>query len=128
MLSQPALDYNADTEFNDALRKHGIIPEKEAGSRSPSPVLPPASPTLSDLDLDDLDLNKDDALSRDVLEKYREERMAKMKVQESNKKFGRVYPIGKVDYKREVTEASNEELEGEPEGYGTGVVCVLYKD
>lgn len=73
-------------------------------------------------------MNKDDALSRDVLEKYREERMAKMKVQENNKKFGRVYPIGKVDYKREVTEASNEELEGEPEGYGTGVVCVLYKD
>ncbi|ORY60404.1 thioredoxin-like protein [Leucosporidium creatinivorum] len=124
----PALDYNADTEFNDALRKHGIIPEKEPTSHSPSPVLPPASPTLSDLDLDDLDLNKDDALSREVLEKYREERMAKMKVQESNKKFGRVYPIGKVDYKREVTEASNEELEGEPEGYGTGVVCVLYKD
>lgn len=44
------------------------------------------------------------------------------------RKFGRVYNIGKVDYKREVTDASNEELPGEPEGWGTGVVCVLFKD
>lgn len=80
------------------------------------------------MDLEDLDLNKDDALPREVLEKYMEERMAKVKVQESNRRFGRIYPIGKVDYKREVTEASMEELEGEPEGYGTGVVCCLYKD
>lgn len=39
-----------------------------------------------------------------------------------------MYNIGKVDYKREVTDASNEELPGEPEGWGTGVVCVLFKD
>lgn len=126
--TQPAIDYNADTEFNEALRKHGIIPEKEPTSRSPSPPPAPASPTLSELDLDDLDIGKDDELSREVLERYREERQKANKIKEENRRFGRVYPIGKVDYKREVTDASLEELEGEPEGYGTGVVCVLYKD
>jgi hypothetical protein len=83
---------------------------------------------LSDLDLDELDIDKDDALPREVIEKYRAERVAKAKQAEGNRRFGRVYPIGKVDYKREVTDASMEELEGEPEGYGVGVVCVLYKD
>lgn len=47
---------------------------------------------------------------------------------ERNRRFGRVYPIGKGDYKREVTEASMEDLEGEPEGSGTGTVCFLFKD
>ncbi|KDE06786.1 hypothetical protein MVLG_02982 [Microbotryum lychnidis-dioicae p1A1 Lamole] len=128
----PAINYEEDTEFNEALRKHGIIPPKATdgtSSRSPSPPPAPTSPSLSDVDdLDELDIDRDDSLSRDVVEKYRAERMAKMKVAEQRRKFGRVYPIGKVDYTREVTEASKAIIEGEPEGYGTGVVCVLYKD
>lgn len=55
-------------------------------------------------------------------------RLKEQKAAEGNRRFGRVYPIGKRDYTREVTEASEEELEGEPEGSGVGVVCVLYKD
>lgn len=128
-----AIDYSADTEFNDALRRHGIIPPKESnkdGSRSPSPPpLRPASPTLSEeLDLEDLDINRDDRVRREDLERAIEERKLRERDQLGKRKFGRVYPIGKVDYKREVTEASNEELPGEPEGWGTGVVCVLFKD
>ncbi|TKA50989.1 hypothetical protein B0A53_05681 [Rhodotorula sp. CCFEE 5036] len=127
-----AIDYTADTEFNDALRRHGIIPPKQStqdGSRSPSPPPRPASPTLSEeLDLQDLDINRDDRTRREDLERALEERKRHERDQLGKRKFGRVYPIGKVDYKREVTEASNEELPGEPEGWGTGVVCVLFKD
>lgn len=48
---------------------------------------------------------------------------------ESNRRFGRVYPIGKNDYKKEVTEASAADLVGEGmDGEGTGVVCYLFKD
>jgi len=40
-----------------------------------------------------------------------------------------VYPIGKDDYQREVTNASKvDEDEDEGKGKGTGVVCFLYKD
>ncbi|SCV69730.1 BQ2448_1124 [Microbotryum intermedium] len=129
----PAINYEEDTEFNEALRKHGIIPPKASDpsstTRSPSPPPAPSSPSLSDVDdLDDLDIDRDDAISRDVVEKYTAERIAKMKVAEQRRNFGRVYPIGKVDYTREVTEASKAVIQGEPEGYGTGVVCVLYKD
>ncbi|GJN91027.1 hypothetical protein Rhopal_004042-T1 [Rhodotorula paludigena] len=123
------INYEEDTEFNDALRRHGIIPPKESsGSRSPSPPPAPPSPTLSELDLDDLSLAKDDATSRQALEEALEKRREREKETLGKRRFGRVYPIGKVDYKREVTEASNEELPGEPEGWGTGVVCVLFKD
>ena len=54
--------------------------------------------------------------------------MAEEGVGERKRKFGRVYPIGKKDYTKEVSEGSKEDLEGEPEGSGTGVVCFLFKD
>ncbi|GAA6017968.1 hypothetical protein JCM10207_002724 [Rhodosporidiobolus poonsookiae] len=123
------IDYNEDTEFNEALRKHGIIPPKDTSAdRSPSPPPAPPSPTLSELDLEDLDLSRDDSTRRDELERALEERRAREKVALGKRRFGRVYNIGKVDYKREVTEASEQELPGEPDGWGTGVVCVLFKD
>jgi len=127
---QPAINYEEDTEFNEALRKHGIIPPKASGSdsRSPSPPPLPPSPTLSELDLEDLDISKDDSVRRDELERAIEARKELEKQRLGKRKFGRVYPISKVDYKREVTDASNEELEGEPENWGTGVVCTLFKD
>ncbi|GAA5962771.1 hypothetical protein JCM3765_001510 [Sporobolomyces pararoseus] len=126
----PAINYEEDTEFNEALRKHGIIPPKASGSdsRSPSPPPAPPSPTLSELDLEDLDISKDDSVRRDELERATEARKELERKRLGKRKFGRVYPIGKVDYKREVTDASNEELEGEPENWGTGVVCCLFKD
>lgn len=120
----PAIDYSEDTEFNEALRKHGIIPKLPSPDRSPPPSPPRSpSPTLSDLsDLDDI-------LSRDTVERYREIRMREVGTMERNRKFGRVFPIGKTDYTREITEASKVDLEGEGmPGEGTGVVCILYKD
>ncbi|KIP10289.1 hypothetical protein PHLGIDRAFT_65912, partial [Phlebiopsis gigantea 11061_1 CR5-6] len=44
-------------------------------------------------------------------------------------RFGRVYPIGRDDYTREVTEASKiDNDDADMSGKGTGVVCFLYKD
>lgn len=43
-------------------------------------------------------------------------------------RFGRLYPIGREDYTREVTEASKVNEEDDQVERGTGVVCFLYKD
>lgn len=61
-----------------------------------------------------------------MIEMYRRQRVAQLK-KEEHSRFGRVYPIGREDYTREVTEASAVNIEGDP-GKGTGVVCFLYKD
>ena len=43
-------------------------------------------------------------------------------------RFGRVYPISREDYTREITEASKVNEEGDAMERGTGVVVFLYKD
>jgi len=125
-----AVNPSEDTEFNDALRKHGILPPKEPEQPSPSP---PASPTLMDL-LDDMtpvelreiaEDTSNDEVER-LAEAFRRQRLEEIKRVESSR-FGRVYPIGKDDYTREVTEESEVTVPGDP-GKGTGVVCLLYKD
>ena len=68
---------------------------------------------------------KDDELER-LAEKFRRHNLEKIKKAESAR-FGRIYPIGRDDYTREVTEASKVTIPGDP-GKGTGVVCLLYKD
>ncbi|KAK4051395.1 Proteolipid protein 2 [Microbotryomycetes sp. JL201] len=134
----PAINYEEDTEFNEALRRHGILPPKQpaAGDDGDADAANadalqarPDSPSLSDLDdLDDLDINVDDKVRRDELEQQLAQRKREQQQLDSKQKFGRVYPISKPDYKREVTDASTEQLPGEPEDWGTGVVCVLHKD
>lgn len=59
---------------------------------------------------------------------YRQQRIAEERQAERKGRFGRVYPIGREDYTREVTEASNVSEEDDKEEMGTGVVCLLYKD
>lgn len=60
----------------------------------------------------------------------RKQRLAAIAQERKRARFGRVYPIGRPDYAREVTEASKEEAEtrGDSDKKGTGVVCFLYKD
>ncbi|EPQ58653.1 thioredoxin-like protein [Gloeophyllum trabeum ATCC 11539] len=127
-----AVNPNEDTEFNDALRKHGILPPREPTPPSPSP---PPSPTLSekiddlsDSELKDLGEDMNDEETGRLIEKMRRQRIAEIQRQAKKARFGRVYPIGRDDYTREVTEASKEDEEGDTEGKGTGVVCFLYKD
>lgn len=117
---------------NDALRKHGILPPRPKTPQTPSP---PASPTLEErLDgLDEMELleleeeAKDDETERRIRE-YHEKRIEKERKEAQRARFGRVYPIGRDDYTREVTDASKIDEPGDDEGKGTGVICFLYKD
>ena len=70
------------------------------------------------------DANNDE-LER-LAEKLRRQHLEEIKKAETAR-FGRVYPIGRDDYTREVTEASKVTVPGDP-GKGTGVVCLLYRD
>ncbi|KAK2460656.1 hypothetical protein APHAL10511_007126 [Amanita phalloides] len=121
-----------DTEFNDALRKHGILPPREPAPRTPSPPPPPTideqldSLTISELD--ELDEGLDDRITQRVIEHYKRQRVIEERKKLKKDRFGRVYPIGRDDYKREVTNASEESEEGDEEETGTGVICFLYKD
>ncbi|KAF8321671.1 thioredoxin-like protein [Clavulina sp. PMI_390] len=136
-----AVNPDEDTEFNDALRQHGILPPKPAAPRTPSPppsptlgeALSKGSPTLDELDLlaEDEGNNSDDER---LLESYRRQRLNEIKKEnKSKRRFGDIYPIGRDDYTREVTEGSKapEEDEAEKvdgEGWnGTGVICLLYQ-
>lgn len=69
----------------------------------------------------------DDDVER-MVEQFRKQRLAQLdKLKDA--RFGRVYPIGRDDYTREVTDASAvDQDEEEHKGKGTGVVCFLYKD
>ncbi|KAJ7801730.1 thioredoxin-like protein [Mycena leptocephala] len=141
-----SINADEDTEFNDALRKHGILPPKEAPPPSPSP---PPSPTFDDL-LDDFTLAELGELAEDAgdddaeraIHAHARQRAAEERTANKLARFGRVYPIGREDYTREVTEASNVDEEPsstsstdadaddaeEQKGQGTGVVCFLYRD
>lgn len=117
---------------NDALRKHGILPPREPTPTSPSP---PSSPTLDDVlnefDFDDLQELADDAPDDEterMIAMHRKKRLQEERRDQARARFGRVYPIGREDYMREVTEASKANEEDDDNERGTGVVCFLYKD
>lgn len=59
---------------------------------------------------------------------HRKKRLTDEREEENLARFGRVYPIGREDYTREVTEASKVDEEDDDNEKGTGVVCFLYKD
>ncbi len=151
---QAEVDATQDTEFHDALRAHGIIPPKPP-SRSPSPELPSAgemrTQALKQATVDDLDLELEGELDDEeqkLLEKIRRQRMSQLRAETKKARFGRVYPISRPDYTREVTEASKQDPDADPDSHfnddegreadsaskadkqrqgGTGVVCFLYK-
>jgi hypothetical protein len=103
---------NADTEWNDILRKHGIIPEKPP---DPEPIIQDAlisaaqrahETRLEDKTLDELDAledEEDDAF----LSIYRQKRLAELGELARKGRWGSVLPLQKAEYAREVTEASN---------------------
>ncbi|KAL0947550.1 hypothetical protein HGRIS_013645 [Hohenbuehelia grisea] len=127
-----AINPDEDTEFNDALRKHGILPPRPPTPPTPPP---PESPGLDEL-LDDFtsaelqelaEDTRDEATER-LIEDIRRQKISEAQDIARKARFGRVYPIGRDDYTREVTEASQVDEEGDTEGKGTPVVCFLYKD
>jgi len=135
-----AVNPNEDTEFNDALRQHGIIPPKPTKPPTPSPPSSPSlttklqSATVEELDL--LDENTADSDEERAIESYRRQRIAEMKKESMrSRRFGSIIPIGRAEYTREVTEASevpepdeDEKDKTEDALKGTPVICLLYQE
>lgn len=133
MAINPIDNPNEDTEFNDILRKHGILPAREEAPRTPTPPPPPSlEESIEGKTPDELARlaeEEDDSDTERVIEAYRRKRMAEIRTQEKSSSFGEVRPIGRDDYAREVTEASKaDDPQDDEKGLGTGVAVVLYKD
>ncbi|EXJ56523.1 hypothetical protein A1O7_06867 [Cladophialophora yegresii CBS 114405] len=103
---------DADTEWNDILRKHGIIPEKPP---DPEPIIQEAlleaakrahENRLEDKDLDELHELEDEE-DEAFLETYRQKRLAELSSLQKKSVYGQVYPLQKPDYARDVTEESS---------------------
>ncbi|KAF9531124.1 thioredoxin-like protein [Crepidotus variabilis] len=63
-----------------------------------------------------------------MIAQYRKQRITESKTKQRRARFGSVYPIGRDDYTREVTETSKINEDDDEDKNGTGVVCFLYKD
>jgi hypothetical protein len=108
----PVDNPNADTEWNDILRKHKIIPEKPP---DPEPLIQEAlieaeqrahANRLEDKDLDELN-ELEDLEDDDFLDSYRQKRLAELSDLQKSSVYGQVYPLQKPDYAKDVTEASS---------------------
>ena len=75
--------------------------------------------TVADLD-EELETADDD--EERILLRLRQQRMQELSSSAKMARFGRVYPISRPDYTREVTDASKDDISPA----GTGVVCFLY--
>ncbi|CAH6719284.1 phosducin-like protein 2 [[Candida] jaroonii] len=109
------VDPNEDTEWNDILRSHGIIPEKP-----PSPTLELENALdeaikkqhenrLENKELDELDELEDEE-DEEFLNFYKNKRMNELKQFQSKLKFGQVFPITKSEYEKEVTNDSENQF------------------
>lgn len=121
-------DPNADTEWNDILRKKGILPskeslnelEKEAEEEEEQRVLQQSIvKTYEDMTLEELEENEDEFNEEDerAIEMYRQQRLAEWKATKLKNQFGEVLEISGKDYVQEVTKA----------GEGLWVILHLYK-
>jgi len=107
----PVDDPNADTEWNDILRKHGVIPEKEP---SPTPMIEEAILQARELahenrlegkDLEELDALEDEE-DEAFLDRYRQKRLNELSTLQTASVYNQVYPIQKPEWSVEVTEES----------------------
>ncbi|TKX23784.1 hypothetical protein C1H76_3983 [Elsinoe australis] len=108
----PVDDPSADTEWNDILRKHKIIPEKpEDPSAKIEEALVEAHKLIHENRLEGKDLDELDELEdeedADFLDSYRQKRLQELATLKSTSIFNQVYPVQKPEYATEVTEASN---------------------
>lgn len=120
-------DPNADTEWNDVLRHHGIIPQKEKEITEDDIInlvehtvqQQNAGKGLDEMTLDELNDNEDDIDEEEerLFEEYRRQRIAELKAKQGLAKFGTVQEITKVDWVQEVNKA----------GDGVWIVIHVYK-
>lgn len=109
------VDPNEDTEWNDILRAHGVIPER---APSPSAQIEAAleesiqkahDNRLEDRTLEELDALEDDE-DEDFLNTYKMKRMAEIQSMASREKFGSLQSISKPEYTSEVTDGSKNDV------------------
>uniref|UniRef100_A0A3Q3F1K0 Phosducin-like protein 3 n=1 Tax=Labrus bergylta TaxID=56723 RepID=A0A3Q3F1K0_9LABR len=118
-----AQDPNEDTEWNDILRKKGILPPKETPKDDEEEELALQQQsivkTYEDMTLDELEENEDEFGEEDeaAIEMYRQKRLAEWKATQMKNVFGEVVEISGQDYVKEVNKA----------GEGIWVVLHLYK-
>ncbi|CAG8448217.1 2142_t:CDS:2 [Ambispora gerdemannii] len=116
-------DPDADTEWNDILREHGILPKKKGPTEDEifeamEEVIAARNENRLDAkSLDELDELEDEEDDRVLLE-YRKKRMAELKAEAERAKYGQYVQISKPDFIREVTDASKEDW----------VIVHLFKD
>ncbi|KAI9822195.1 MAG: hypothetical protein M1826_000504 [Phylliscum demangeonii] len=111
-MNVPVDDPNADTEWNDILRQHGVIPEK---APSPTAIIEEAileaQQRAHDHRLDGKSLEElnelEDEEDEEFLDRYRKKRVAELSKLSKKSIHGQVYHLQKPDYPREVTDASN---------------------
>lgn len=115
---------NEDTDWNDALRRHGILPQKELEitedqiENMVDSVVKRKTEgkPLHEMNLDELADKEDDEDDR-ILEIIRQQRIREMKVSQESANFGDIREISANEYVEQVTNA----------GEGTWVVLHLYK-
>jgi len=117
-------DPNADTEWNDQLRKRGIIPPKVGNDGNLEMTEDYITQMLDasiqkqedkkagvrnweDMTLEEIEALEDEEDER-VLENIRRQRMAELMEKQNAAKFGDVREISAEDYKREVTNAGED--------------------
>ncbi|XP_036401163.1 phosducin-like protein 3 [Megalops cyprinoides] len=116
-------DPNADTEWNDILRKKGILPPKETPKEEEEEeqqiLQQSVVKTYEDMTLEELEENEDEFNEEDevAIEMYRQKRLAEWKANQIKNVFGEVVEISGQDYVQEVNKA----------GQGIWVVLHLYK-
>ncbi|XP_010770929.1 phosducin-like protein 3 [Notothenia coriiceps] len=108
-------DPNEDTEWNDILRKKGILPPKEVPNdaeeeeelaRQQRSIVK----TYEDMSLEDLDENEDEFGEEDeaAIEMYRQKRLSEWKATQLKNVFGEVVEISGQDYINEVNKAGED--------------------
>ncbi|CAH8644307.1 unnamed protein product [Dicrocoelium dendriticum] len=108
------LDPNEDTEWNAILRNHDILPPKEDASVEESEPALDSKTALQTMTVDEikekLELMEDRGLDDEdakFLEEYRRKRIALLKEEAAQARFGCVKEITKSDWKTEVNEAGD---------------------
>ncbi|XP_044140996.1 phosducin-like protein 3 [Bufo gargarizans] len=109
-------DPNADTEWNDILRRKGILPPKEVPKENEeeeeAEILKQQSvvKTYEDMTLEELDENEDEFSEEDerAIELYKQQRLAQWQAAQVKNKFGEMLEISGQDYVQEVTNASKD--------------------
>jgi hypothetical protein len=104
-------DPNEDTEWNDILRRKGILPPKEVTPEIEDPTPEELEARDYGTTVDDLDALLDDELDEDeeaIMQQMRDQRIGAMKLKASKDKFGEVKEITAQAWKQEINQAGDD--------------------